>query len=168
MPIPAPEAVDGASAPPPDETPKARKARRQREARQAAAGRRIEVLELRKQGLTYRQIAAIYGVTHKQIQRDYAKAIEEHATPVADDMRLLETMRLDELQAGHWDLALTGDHQAATVVLQIMARRAKMWGLDEPKKIDITGMIRAIAEEAGLDPDEAVQDAMDIVAEARF
>lgn len=160
-----PQPLADADASPPEDLRQQRN-RRRREASAAASGRRIEVMDLRKRGLTYRQIAAQYGLSHGQIQRDYAQALKDHATPVADELRDLEGMRLDELQAGHWEKAIGGDKDASMICLQIMARRARLWGLDEPKKIDMTAMLTRIAEEADLDPEEMIAEAMEVIREA--
>ena len=102
-------------------------------ARERAAVRRGEALELRMSGLRYRQIAAQLGVSAQQIHRDVTKALLEVAALSEEDaeaVRELETQRLDTLLTAHWDEAIGGDRKATECVLRILTRRAKMLGID--------------------------------------
>ena len=56
--------------------------------------------------------------------RDYQMAIKLWATPMADDARQLELVRLDRLQLAYWQKALDGDYQAAALVRQYVQDRA--------------------------------------------
>ena len=47
-----------------------------------------------------------------------------------------------------------------------MDRRAKLLGLDQPKLIDITSAIERAAAEAGIDVEQALRDAREIVKRA--
>lgn len=49
------------------------------------------------------------------------------------------------------------------IVLQILVEEAKLFGLYEPIKVDITEQVREIARAMGEDEDEAVQEALRIV-----
>ena len=49
-----------------------------------------------------------------------------------------------------------------------MARRAKLLGLDEPRRVDITAIIEKAAAEAGVDPEEALREAEEIIRRVGF
>ena len=132
-----------------------------------AEARRIQALDLRLAGASYRQIGDTLGVSHVQAIRDVATMIKEYATEPADQVRKAEAARLDKLMLAHWPQAIKGDVRATTMVLQIMDRRARLLGLNAPQKIDITNWIRTMAEREGLDPDAAVRDAQAIMREAK-
>jgi hypothetical protein len=50
-------------------------------------------------------------------------------------MRTQEGMRLDRLQRAYWPAALGGDVGAARLVLRVIDRRARLFGLDAPIKV---------------------------------
>ena len=52
-------------------------------------------------------------------------------------MRAVEGERLDALQRAVWSAAIFGDTDAIKSVLAIMARRARLFGLDMPAKVDV-------------------------------
>lgn len=54
-----------------------------------------------------------------------AQALEQHRT--------LELLRLDELQSGLWDRAVSGDVKAVNAVLRIIEQRSRLLGLDRPQ-----------------------------------
>ena len=106
--------------------------------REGAAARRLEVLELRKMGLTIVKIAAQVGVSDAQVVRDLKAALahlSEKELESAAEMRVLETRRLDAMLESLMPIALAGGAPAIDRVLTIMQRRAKLWGLDAPTKI---------------------------------
>lgn len=130
--------------------------------------RMAKALELRRQGMGLADIAKELGFkdasgVYYAIQRALKKIIQEPAEAV----RKLELERLDKMLLGLWPQATKGQWQAVDRVLSIMERRAKLLGLDAPTKIDITQHIRQVAEEVGIDPDEAVKEAERIVASRR-
>lgn len=53
------------------------------------------------------------------------------------------------------------------IVLRSLQQEAQLLGLDEPAKIDIGVYVRRMAEEMGLDPDEAMREAERVLREAR-
>lgn len=94
------------------------------------AHKALEALELRKKGFSYQRIAEALGFSDRSgafyCIRDAIAAITQEA---AEEVRVLELTRLDDLLASHWDNAQT-DPKAGEFVLKIMARRAKYLGLD--------------------------------------
>lgn len=104
-----------------------------------AAEHRVEWLEMRRKGMTYKAIAEEYNAKHgtkfnKQAPYEavmlYLRNLQAEALETAADIRTLELERLDALQAKFWDLALLGDMQAALFCLRVMESRRKLLGLD--------------------------------------
>jgi hypothetical protein len=50
----------------------------------------------------------------------------------ADEVRLLDLVRLDKLWAAHYTRACRGNHRSTMICLRIMERRARLLGLDAP------------------------------------
>lgn len=117
-----------------------------------AAERRAYVLEQRKGGLTYREIAAatIKKFTLEKLPKGYDERIawmdvkaeltriQESNKEEAQEIRSLELARLDRMQTAIWQNVLSGHEGAIDRVLRIMQRRADLLGLDAPKKQDWT------------------------------
>ena len=57
--------------------------------------------------------------------------------------------------------------KAIDSVLRLMDWRARYLGLDAATKIDITARVRGWAEELGLDPDQAVAEAEQLLRSSR-
>lgn len=145
-----------------------------------AAERRYMALTLRRQGGTYREIAeqlrGVEGISKKyspsQCYSDIItelRRINERNAEAAEEVRRLELERLDELLATYYNKACSGDYASLDRVLAIMDRRARYLDLYKEKtpgaKVDITVFVRQIAQEYGLDPDEAVKEAERIARE---
>lgn len=97
------------------------------------AERRVKALALRKGGATYRAIADHLGVSHNAAHEYVAFGLAELAAQQqveAQELRVLEAARLDDLQAGVWQQARMGNLKAVQTVLRIMERRARLLGLD--------------------------------------
>lgn len=133
-----------------------------------AEARRVQALDLRLAGATYRDISSRLGVTVAQSYKDVQQALRDYCQDTAEEVRDQELARLDRLMLAHWQRALNGDHKSTATVLSIMDRRAKILGLDAPAKVDITMYIRQKALEEGLDPDEAVRAAEQIAAGVKW
>ena len=69
------------------------------------------------------------------------------------------------MHQAHWPAVLRGDVKATNIVLRIMERRAVYLGLDAPVRIDLEQQIRDGAIAEGLDPDEAVAIADEVIRE---
>jgi hypothetical protein len=105
-------------------------------ARVGRSRRAGQALELRKAGLTFREIGRRMGFSE---QRAHALVTEELArlnadrAEQADAVTRLEVERLDALFAAVYPKALRGNMGAVDRCLMIMARRAKMLGIDKEK-----------------------------------
>ena len=98
--------------------------------------RDLAILNMRLHGLTFHEIARKLpeaGFRRVSVSRIYAivtKNLRSCREPPARELRQLELLRLDQLQAAHYPAAMGGDAAAAARVLSIMDRRAKLLGLD--------------------------------------
>lgn len=143
--------------------------------------RRIEreamALTLRKQGGSYRKIAQVLSqrpdikpsYSERDAYGDVMNALDrlnQQAAEAVETVRRLEVERLDELLSVFWPKALKGDYAAVDRILSMMERRARLLGLNQDKvaqTIDLTLWVREKAAEWGLDPDEAVKEAENII-----
>ncbi len=115
--------------------------------------RESKVFELRIQGFTFEQIAVEVGYQGASgAWQAYKRAKESFIFESVEEVRQLELMRLDEMMFALWDRAISGDLPAASCVLKIMDRRAKLLGLDKPEKIEVNKW-----DFNGADLDEEVQ-----------
>lgn len=95
-----------------------------------------KVLELRKQGQSYRAIAEELGLSGPgQANKVFQRAVSRYTGQVGPELIKLEEMRLDDLQEAIWDMAMAGDLKAVETVLRVMERRAKLRGLDHTDKM---------------------------------
>jgi len=104
------------------------------------AERRCKALQLRKEGMSYRQIAnelkVALNTAHKDVTTELAKVTKEPAEQVLE----IELHRLDDLLRVASQVAFDGGQKAGNRLaaidrtLRIMDRRAKYLGIDEPKQ----------------------------------
>jgi hypothetical protein len=92
--------------------------------------RRADALTLRADGHTFDSIGDELGITRQAAQQLVTRAISDLPKESIAEVRALESLRLDALQAAIWADALAGDVRAVDRVLRIMERRARMLGLD--------------------------------------
>lgn len=100
---------------------------------EASAVRRAQCVGLRLQGFTYARIGARLGIAestaHEHVRRAMlALAAETNAE--AEQLRALESARLDAAQVAIWDRAMQGDLAAVDTFVKLSARRCALWGLD--------------------------------------
>ena len=100
--------------------------------------RALKALALRREGLPYRDIAVRLDWKNEASARS---AVTRLLTRIEYDevaeMRAVEGERLDAMQRAVWAAAISGDTDAIKSVLGIMARRARLFGLDMPAKVDV-------------------------------
>ena len=125
-----------------------------------AAGKRAAAVELRKQGLTYAEIASRVGFdseagARKTVNTALEKLIQE-TTETAEEVRRLELERLDAMLIAIWPAATATEHtetiageaftaagpdtRQVAAALKLMERRAKLLGLDAPAKHEVAGV----------------------------
>ena len=123
-----------------------------------------ECVRLRRAGLTLDEIAIRVGYSSPASVHYALKRINERISREdVEEIRNLESERLDLLQAANWDNAMQGDVPAGALILRVMERRAKLLGLDMPIRVqqevtvwngdgDLDGEIQSlISRLAGLD-----------------
>ena len=98
--------------------------------------RETEAIRLRRQGLTYEEVAKAVGyssapVAWTAVKSGMTKALRE----AADDLREFEAQRLDVAMAAIWDDVLTGDRSAIMCLVKLIQERAKLFGLYAPTTI---------------------------------
>lgn len=100
------------------------------------SGLRAEkALQLRKLGYQYEEIAKQCGYANKGTAwHTVQKLLASRKVEAVDELRQVEGERLDDLGRTFMLKAMKGDEKAAGVVLRIMERRAKLFGLDEQEQ----------------------------------
>jgi hypothetical protein len=121
-----------------------------------ARQREADALNLRLAGATFEAIARQLGLRGPTGAQDCYRRALERLAPIADreEQRRLEAQRLDRLQLPHWQKAINGDAEATQTVLNIMARRARLLGLDAQVSEDLNAILKAIHELRQLPQDD--------------
>lgn len=103
--------------------------------------RQTKAVAMRLAGLDFQNIAEQLGYSNRAaVVTDVQKAISariEDGTRSIDELREMELLRLDRLQAAVWVQALAGDHKAIDQSLKIIDRRCKLLGLDAPERHEV-------------------------------
>lgn len=96
-------------------------------------------LALRTEGRSWAEIAETEGYADESGARKAATRLLDRVelSDVADH-RALEGARLDELHLAHWPAALKGDVKSAELILKIMDRRARLFGLNMPERLVVS------------------------------
>jgi hypothetical protein len=111
------------------------------------AERIATALALRVEGHSFRAIAKLMLCSVSSAHGYIRLALEERRTTIAmltEELIEIESERLDAMQHALKGKIESGDTQAINTALSVMARRAKMLGLDQPDKIAHTGSPSAI------------------------
>lgn len=97
-----------------------------------------EMYELRKTGMSLRQIAKQMHCSHEKVRiylRDAGRAI---LLPGVEEYRKLEDERLDAMLKALMPKIERGDTRSIEVGIKLLERRAKLHGLDKPIEYNIT------------------------------
>jgi hypothetical protein len=102
-----------------------------------------QVVELRRAGATYEECARAVGyATAQGAYLAYHRALKRTLLDAgADEMRNVESDRLERLQRAAWPNAMAGETQAINAVIRIMERRARLLGLDAPSKLQVEATV---------------------------
>ena len=104
--------------------------------------REEQALEYRRQGMTYRQMAPLLGLSNQgdayRLVKSAMDRMRADCNESAYQLRQQELDRLDGIWEGMYPLACQGDEKAASVCVKISARRAALCGLDRPQQIEHT------------------------------
>jgi hypothetical protein len=93
------------------------------------------VLEQRIRGKSFYKIKKEFGIANADRIFRRAIARDENAEYRRLEAVRLEEQRLDDLQDGIWDRALSGDPRSVEVALKVLERRARMLGLDHSDRV---------------------------------
>jgi len=123
-----------------------------------AHDRHLQALELRKAGATYQAIADQLGYASPHgAHAAVASALKATLREPAEALRELELVRLDSALLGIWRRVQSGDYKAIDRLVRIMERRAKLLGLDTPRRTewqptldDIDRELRRMERESGI------------------
>jgi hypothetical protein len=102
-----------------------------------------QVVELRRAGATYEECARAVGyATAQGAYLAYHRALKRTLLDAgAEEMRTVESDRLERLQRAAWPNAMAGETQAINAVIRIMERRARLLGLDAPSKLQVEATV---------------------------
>lgn len=128
---------------PPGNT-KARTRSKTKKASLIAEEKRQRAIDLRREGYSYREIAAKIGASpgycYKLVSQAL-KRIREETDEIAEDARQIEKDRLDKLWMYAFQAVQAGDVGAIDKAVKVMDRRCRLLGLDAPARHDITGTL---------------------------
>ena len=166
----------------------------------ASKENKLSIIQLRQDGKTFKQIAAITGLSEQYVYKCFHKVMKVRVDENVAELRKLESNRLDHLQdvvmqvltsfhplvqqgrvvmtqliqdgnlvfdeEGNPVLVAMEDQgpklAAVAKALQIMERRAKLFGLDAPTKVantDPTGTKEAIPLVVQMTPEQLMEEA---------
>lgn len=126
------------------------------------------------EGKSFRDIGQQMGLAKTAVHKRFTQMLQAHASAHRDEELVeLELQRLDLLQGYAMREAIQDVFDPETQqtekrlvnlmaldrVIRIHERRCKLLGIDAPTKIDISDLMRRLAEEEGIDPAEAVAEA---------
>jgi len=93
----------------------------------------IQWLEMRRQGMTYTAIGAMYGCTKQNVWAVINRRVMQIEFEAVDAYREYELELLGLVQESIIDKATDGDLPAIDRLLRISERRARLLGLDRPQ-----------------------------------
>jgi hypothetical protein len=134
--------------------------------------RRAQAIALRIAGLEWQEIANRLGYASRGAAcTDVSRALESNRREEraqVEELRFVESQRLDRLQVAVWAQAIAGDPRAVEAALKVMDRRAKLFGLDASKQMEIAFTRRTEMEaDAVADAVAAALDALELTPEQR-
>lgn len=97
---------------------------------------KIKALRMRAQGYSYSAIGRAIGRSSATIKAWVEAELYAHVSPVVDEMRRLETVRLESLLTCVQGRIELGDDKAINAAVRISEQIAKLWGLYMPIKVD--------------------------------
>ena len=111
----------------------------------AARAKTVEIMDLKIKGYSFTEIAEKLGYKSrsspfKQVKRELER-ISKKCSIQAEELRTLESAKLDKLETEAWKLIESGNPRGIDQVKSISESRRKLFGLDAPIKQEITGEI---------------------------
>lgn len=123
-----------------------------------------KALELRRSGVTYRQIASALNLSLSGAEKAVKRGLKMIVAEPAEDVLQLELDRLDGAWMGLWPRIQKGEPAAVTAGIRVIERRARLLGLDAPTHLKVDATLayeeaEALAEQYGLDVGEVIAEA---------
>ena len=104
------------------------------------AERYRRVVDLKKAGLTYDQIAAEVGYADRSgAKHALDAALERWGTDSVGSLRMVQNEQLDDLWRRVFAAIAQGDLSQIDRALKILKRRSDLWGMDAPRQHEISG-----------------------------
>jgi hypothetical protein len=104
------------------------------------AEKQRRALELRNLGVDYDRIASELGYKDRSgAWRAVKAALDRAVVEPAQEMRVMQSSRLDLLTRRAMEAVLAGQLDQIPNVLRVEKRRAELWGLDAPKAVEVSG-----------------------------
>jgi len=118
-----------------------------------------KAVELRRRGKNLDQIAQELGYANRSGARKAVLAgLARHGVEDADELRRVQSARLEELVETLWDRALTGEEKAVGMLLSVFTRQAKLLGLDRPSLVEVGGDAQILVEFSPALQNQVVED----------
>ncbi len=106
----------------------------------ALAEKERTALQLRSTGMTLKAIADRLGYANESgSYKAIARALKRIPAAEVAQLRAIEGVTLDAMQAGIYERAVAGELSHIDRILSIQERRARLQGLDMPTKTEVTG-----------------------------
>jgi hypothetical protein len=127
-----------------------------------AAERRIQALEMRKRGMSYRSIGEVLGVSHTMAAKDVARALKDLNNvekTEAEDLRRLMAERIDLARSAISTLVLFGSMEAVDRWLKLNEQEIKLFGLSKPDviQLELSEDVRTWLAAQGIGTSDVVQ-----------
>jgi transposase len=109
---------------------------------------RTKAISLKLAGLSDEAIGEQLDMSVSGVRDLIRRTLDRAENRVVEEMRDLENAKLDRVQTAIWTKVIEGDLKAVDTYLRLSARRAKLNGLDQPMKIDLSLTVREEMEQA--------------------
>lgn len=101
--------------------------------------REKKAVDLALAGHTFDEIADQCGYSSRSgAWQAVQRLLSREAAASADQLRAVDGQRIERLILAHWGRAVNGDVKATDTVLRLLARKARLFGLDAPLVADVT------------------------------
>jgi len=97
---------------------------------------KVKALRLRAAGYSYGAISRAVNRSHGTVKKWVDAELEAHVSPIVDEMRRLETVRLEMLLETLQPGIARGDDKAINAAIRVSEQISKLWGLHMPIKVD--------------------------------
>lgn len=102
----------------------------------------LEALEYRKLGYSFHEIAKEMKITPSGAYRMVRCAMDEIISESVEDLRQMQSTRLEAMMTGFMDKAIAGDGEATETCLRIMEQFNRLHGLLAAQKLEHSGEVQ--------------------------